>query len=159
MLSFIFRALFVGAIFSSSTIAFADEAPEICETHPNSYCPVPAEQYRYPKFGCPTAIGIKCTVLLPQAVLSCESNVYGDTFCQAWPQGADPALHYAWHSSNPRVILDAGDSPMQFLSCDVNANTTVSVTISDDEGRATSAAVLARCKVVAPGNPNNQLPQ
>ena len=160
MLSFIFKVLFAGVAITSFNSAAAEQPPpEFCETHPNTYCPNPGEIYRYPKFECPGAQGFRCSVPLPPAVISCEQNNYGDTFCQAWPQGANPALHYTWRSSNHAVTLDAGDSPLQFLMCNINSSTTISVTVSDNQGRSTSAAIIARCKVVVPGNPNNQLPQ
>ena len=159
MLSFISRVLLVGfAAASFQTVAAEEPMPEFCETHPNSDCPDPSSIYRYPKFSCPGAQGYRCSVPLPQAVISCEQNNYGDTFCQAWPQGANPALHYSWRSSNPVVALDGADSPMQFLNCAVNGSTTISVVIRDNRGRSTSSSILARCKVIDPSNPNNQLP-
>jgi hypothetical protein len=141
-------------------LAFAQALPPpTCPVGPaKAACEVvgaPFEVYQIPKAYCPKDRGHVCSATLPQGSLSCENNVDDPTTCYALPAGITNSLSYSWYSSNANVIVRPGfyGPNEKFLSCANSTYTTLTVYISDSQGRTTSASAYVRCRPVNPNNP------
>ena len=143
--------------------ASSAHAIDICEPPANAVppsCPAPKAfaLFEDPVYGAPPGGGcpegsrpyFSCSDPLPPAGIRCrtEDSVL---LCFAAPKGILEPLYYAWSSSNSQVYFAGGDADVS-LSCSVDANTLITVVISDDYGRSTTAQKLVYCRKPRNGN-------
>lgn len=153
------RALAVGlCLFTSGAHAVG-----VCEVPPNEVpptCTAPKafamfEQVAYgspPATGCPEGSrpDFLCSEPLPPAGIRCrtEDSVL---LCFAAPKGVLQPLTYSWSSNNSQVLFN-GSAEDVSLSCAVDVNALISVVITDNNNRSTSAQKLVYCRKARIGN-------
>jgi hypothetical protein len=142
-MSTLFRSTLAILLMQFSGLLHATDPPEICEVNA-SQCPTFI--YVMPKLVCPIGTASICSDDLPQAELYCDRTIYGDSYCEAWPEGVNTVLHYRWTSNNTAVVPDGSDSSLQFFTCSRNAGARVTVTITDLYGRTTTTNQLISCR-------------
>jgi hypothetical protein len=143
-MSILFRLTVTIFLLQFSALLYAtDPPPEICEVNANE---CPSLVYEVPKISCPKRTATICTAALPQAEMFCDRTIYGDSYCEAWPEGINTVLHYSWTSNNAYVLPDGSDSSLQFFSCSRNAGARITVTITDAYGRTTTTNQLISCR-------------
>lgn len=99
-----------------------------------------------PAGGCPEGSRpeLSCVDPLPPAGIRCrtEDSVL---LCFAEPKGLLISLSYSWSSSNPNVYF-GGSGEDVWLSCSVDANSLITVVVSDRYGRSSAAQKLVYCR-------------